>query len=282
MALPVITYLYGFPVLNPDSYFFDALNSGVFQPATATKLVLKTPEGAKIVFKGNFTVDGMGVVTGGTVTGFVTFADGTKVQKGSGYAIDATDLIEAIAQFQLSNDVPLEQLLFDIPTKFVGSEQNDVIGNSVVGSVVVGRKGDDLLFAGAPDMTLKGGKGNDFLAANDGLCFYVGGKGQDVFVFEDPNAGNKVGDFSVDDDLFRLNPNTFVGVGIGFLDDSQFKVGKQASTPEQIILYWKGKGRVLYDQDGSESVYQPVQFAKVGKGLDISAQHFYGDIGGLA
>jgi Ca2+-binding RTX toxin-like protein len=174
--------------------------------------------------------------------------------------------------------VPLEELLLDIPTKYLGSELGDFIfGIDGPGSVFLGRQGDDELFASSGDITLKGGKGNDLLVAEEGLCWYAGGQGQDVFAFIDPALGNKIKDFNVEDDRFRLDPVTFVGVEQGALDDSQFKIGKQASTEDQIILYQRGKGNVWYDQDGSGAVYDPIKFAKIDKGLDLGAHNFFGD-----
>jgi Ca2+-binding RTX toxin-like protein len=277
MALPVVEFLYGFPSFDPSNYFFDALFDGTFGTSTETKIVLAAPDGSRIVFKGEFTVDGLGVVTGGTVAAYNVFAGHTKVMKGNGFDIDAVDLIEAVAQWQMANQEPLNSLLLDLPTRYLGSELGDfVFGIDGAGSVFNGRQGDDELFAGSPDVTLKGGKDNDLLLAWEGLCRYSGGQGQDVFVFIDPAAPNKIADFSPEDDLFALSMDSFVGVGPGLLDDSQFKIGKQASTPEQIILHQRGKGNVFFDRDGSESVYEPVKFAKVAKGLDLDAHNFSG------
>jgi Ca2+-binding RTX toxin-like protein len=280
MALPVVEYLYGFPVLFPDTYFEVALDEGVFQPATETKLVLQAPDGIRIVFKGDFIVSG-GVVTGGTAESFAVFASQTKVMKGSGFAMPATELIDAIDQFQLGNYDPLEDIFLQTPTRFVGSDLTDYLFGASAGTKLVGRDGGDYLIAQAGDLTLKGGKGNDLLVAYEGSCLYKGGQGEDVFVFVDPSLPNKIQGFSPDNDLFMLDPFTFEGVPFGFLADDQFKIGKHASTAEQIIIFQKGKGKVFYDQDGSGDTYQAVQFAKVDKGLDLSAQHFYGELGGL-
>lgn len=281
MALPVIKYLYGSPVFDPNEYFSEALNGGTFQPATQTSLVLQDADSARIVFKGTFTVDGMGVVTGGTVTGFDTFVGNAKLQTASGFDISATALIAGVEQWQMFNDQPLNDLLFELPTRFVGSEQGDRIDAEGAGSVVVGRQGDDRLFAEMGDTSLKGGKDNDVLIAWQGLCRYSGGEGQDVFGFMDPALPNRVKDFAPDDDYFLLNSSEFVGVDPGFLEGAQFKIGKQASTPEQIIVYQRSKGNVWYDQDGSESVFAPVRFAKVDKGLDLGAGNFYAEDYGI-
>lgn len=280
MALPIVEYLYGLPVLFPDTYFEVALDEGVLEPATETKFVLETPDGIRIVFKGEFTVSG-GVVTGGTAESFAVFANQTKVMKGSGFNMSATGLVDAIDEWQLGNFEPLEEIFLDTPTRFVGSELTDYLFGASLGTKLIGRKGDDYLIASGEDLMLKGGKGNDLLVAYEGFCFLSGGEGEDVFVFVDPSLPNKISDFSPDDDLFMLNPSTFEGVPFGFLADDQFKIGKQASTPEQIIVFQQNKGKVFYDQDGSGSTYAPVLFAKVDKGLDLSAQHFYGEVGAV-
>jgi Ca2+-binding RTX toxin-like protein len=278
MALPVVELLFGFPDLDPTNYFFDAIYDGVFGTATSTSLPLVTTYGAKVVFKGDFIVDGAGVVTGGTMTGFKVFAGRTKVETGSGYDISATELIAAVETWQTTSSEPLEELLLDIPTKYLGSELGDFIfGIEGAGTVFLGRQGDDELFANSGDITLKGGKGNDLLLAQEGLCWYSGGQGQDVFGFVDPALGNKIKDFNAEDDRIRLDPVTFVGVELGALGDSQFKIGKQASTEDQIILYQRGKGNIWFDQDGSGDVYDPIKFAKIDKGLDLTAQNFFSD-----
>jgi Ca2+-binding RTX toxin-like protein len=279
--LPVVESLYGFPVLDPQNYFYEALYYGVFQPPTSTTITLLSPYGA-IVFKGDFTVAGS-FVTGGTVTGYTVFAEDTKVMKASGFDILAMELIDAVNAWQAFDFEPLEELLFAVPTEQVGSELDDYLVAGSIGSKAIGRQGDDQLIAAVGDVTLKGGKGNDLLLAGEGNAWLSGGEGKDVFAFIDPAlASSKIKDFSVDDDLFMLNPFAFEGVPFGFIADDQFKIGKQASTPEQIIVFQKGKGRVFFDQDGSEAVYAPVQFAKVEKGLDLTAQHFYGELGGIA
>jgi Ca2+-binding RTX toxin-like protein len=280
MALPVVEYLYGFPVLDPEDAFFAALEDGVFQPATTTKLTLLTDYGMKIVFKGDFTIDGMGVVTGGTVSSFVAVAGNTKVLKGDGFSMSATALIDAVGEWQVFNDQPLEDLFLDIPTKFVGSDQIDFLfGGPAFGTKLLGKGGDDELVAGAADQTLKGGDGDDFLFAIDGLCFFYGGNGNDVFAFLDPTEPNKIKDLNPEDDLIALDGFGFDAIGPGFLDDSQFRIGKQAKTAEQIVIYDSKSGAIYFDNDGSGSEAQ-VQFAKVTKGLDLAAGNFYGELFG--
>ncbi len=282
MALPVVEYLYGSPLIYPEESFFDALKDGVFQTATSTKLTLLTSYGMKIVFKGDFTIDGMGVVTGGTVESFNSFVGPTKMLKGSGYLIEAVALIEAVEQWQLFNDEPLAELFLEVPTKYVGSEQDDLLVADGFGSVVKGMAGNDEIIGGDTGQTLKGGKGNDLIFAEEGFCFMYGGKGDDVFVFVDPTLPSKIKDFKPDHDLIGLDGWGFDAIGPGFLQDSQFRIGKHAKTAEQIIIYDKKTGNLYYDGDGSGDTLAQINFAKVGKGLDIAAGNFFGELFGQA
>lgn len=282
MALPVVEYLYGHPVMDPEDSFFDALEDGVFLPATSTKLILQTTYGMKIVFKGDFTVDGMGVVTGGTVESFNAYGGPTKLLKGSGYLLSAVDLIAAVEQFQAFNDAPLESLLLDIPTRYVGSSQDDFLFANGIGSELHGKAGNDDLIGGDTGQLLKGGKGNDFFFAHDGFSFFHGGAGDDVFVFADPTKPSTILDFNPDQDLIGLDGWAFDAIGPGFLQDAQFHIGKDAQTEEQIIIYHRKSGNLFYDGDGSGTTLAAVNFAKVSKGLDISAGNFFGELFGHA
>jgi Ca2+-binding RTX toxin-like protein len=279
MALPVVEYLYGFPVLDPEDVFFDAIYEGSFTTATSSKFVLETSFGSKIVFKGDFVVSG-GVVTGGTVDNFNVFAGRTKVMTETGLDISATALIDAVEDWRGVSSQPLEDLLLAIPTKYIGSEQGDFLYGEGIGTKMVGRKGDDSLATADVDTVLKGGKGNDLLVAEAGFSWYEGGKGSDVFIFIDPTAPNKIKDFGKGD-LIQLNTLTFDGVDQGFLRKTQFTLGSSASTEDEIIIYQKGKGNLWYDPDGSASTYDPVKFAKLEKGTELSHKDFYGEYSGL-
>ena len=282
MALPVAKYLYGSPVTDPEDAFFDAFDDGVFQPATTTKLVLSTHYGMKIVFKGDFTLDDTGAVIGGTMDSFSVFGGPTKVLTGSGYLISAVDLVEAVNEWQAFNEEPLSELLLEIPTSYKGSAQDDFLYADGFGSEMRGKAGNDTLIAADMGQVLKGGAGNDFLFAHEGFCFFYGGGGSDVFVFADPNQPSKIKDFNPGEDLIGLDGWGFDAIGPGFLDQSQFRIGKHAKTEDQIIIYDKKTGNLYYDGDGSGDAEAQINFAKVKKGLDISAGNFFGELFGHA
>jgi Ca2+-binding RTX toxin-like protein len=278
MALPVVQHLFGWPSYDSEEVFFDSIDDGVFLTPTENKLVLETSYGMKIVFKGEFTVEA-GVLTGGTVSSFTAFAGPTKVLTGGGYEVDAVDLTTAIAAFQAFDSAPLEEILLDLPTKYIGSAQDDFLFANGLGSKILGKDGNDSIIGGDADQTLKGGKGDDFLFAHDGFSFMYGGKGNDVFAFADPTLPSKIKDFNPDEDQIGLDGWGFDAIGPGFLADDQFHVGKAAKTESQIIIYDKKSGALYYDGDGS-GIDAQIQFAKVGKGLDISAGNFFGELYG--
>ncbi|MBN9020618.1 MAG: calcium-binding protein [Rhizobiales bacterium] len=278
MALPVVQHLFGWPTYDSEEIFFDSIEDGSFITPTSTKLVLETAYGMKIVFKGEFTVSG-GVLTGGTVTSFTAFAGPTKVLKGSGYDLDAVSLVDAVAAWQAFDDQPLSELLLELPTKYIGSAQDDFLYGEGFGTKLLGKDGNDTVIGGDADQILKGGKGDDFLFAHDGFSFMYGGKGHDVFAFDEPGKPNKIKDFDPDKDQIGLDGWGFDAIGPGFLTDDQFRVGKQAKTESQIIIYDKKTGALYYDGDGSGTDAQ-IQFAKVAKGLDISAGNFFGELYG--
>jgi Ca2+-binding RTX toxin-like protein len=278
MALPVVTYLYGQPSLTPDRWFYDSLFLGQFGSASEGKLPLVTSFGAKIVFTGDFTTDHAGAVTGGTMTGYKVFAGHTKVATGAGYDIPAIELIAAVEAYQAFDYAALDELLISAPANYVGSELGDYISSTGgEGSVLRGRNGADNLFTTSPDTTLKGGKGQDLLVALDGGSDYFGGPGKDAFGFITPDLPNRIHDFNPAADMISLNIVQFPGVGEGLLDDAQFKIGRHASTPEQIVIYQRGKGVLWFDQDGSDDTYAAVKIARLDKGLNIAASNFFGD-----
>jgi Ca2+-binding RTX toxin-like protein len=280
MALPVFKVLQGLPLMSPGVPFEDALLNGAFQAATTSSFILDAGL-ARTVFKGSFTVSG-GVVTGGTVTGFTAYSGDTKIIKANGYALSATALIDGIAQYQMGDQVPLFTLLFSNATKWVGSNGDDEIDGPIAGSRLIGRDGNDNLEAFAGAQVLRGGKGNDFLAGGTGPDMLYGGPGDDVFFFRDLTETDRAKDFSPKDDVIVIaheviiNGVTFAGIGPGFLDPSQLKIGKKAKTPDEVIVYTPKTGDTYFDPDGSGAAAQ-VRFAKLPKGLDLKAKNFFGE-----
>lgn len=290
MALPQVKYLYGQPTAQPQSAFYNALFDGVLAPPTATKIVITAPNGARIVFKGEFTVVG-GDVTGGTMTGYTVFAGSTKMENGKGFEIDGAALFDALQNYQMDTG-PFFDLFFSDPRKIVGSKQDDYIDGTSGNDKLIGKAGNDSLFGGEGDDILKGGKGNDILDGGEGSNTLVGGKGDDVFHFflggvmtlselgkeasaalAPPIGFSKIKDFKVGEDLIGLS--IFDGaLPIGFLDKKYFHKGTEATTADHAIIYDNSTGRLYYDVDGN-GIEAQILFAKVKPGTKLSADDFF-------
>jgi hypothetical protein len=277
MALSQMELLYGLPVFDPWQTFTRVLYTSDTQIASATRIVVPSEFGGKIVFTGSFTVTG-GVVTGGTMTGFKVFANDTKVLVGSHYSTDAVALSEAITDWQGFDTEPLYDLISDIPLKIIGSDDDDHIEGNDVSFKLIGRGGNDILEGWTGTGFLKGGKGDDWLASGDGKETMSGGQGNDVFLFalsalDPPTVVDKIKDFTPGEDLIALWPDPTAGLLPGFLLPGQFHKGTSATDDEQIIIYDKHTGRLFFDVDGT-GIESQFQFAKLKAGTKLSADSF--------
>ena len=275
----LVKFLEGQPLVWATDTLYDALQEGTMGSPTESSFVLSAPNGARIVFQGNFTISG-GVVTGGTATGFDLYLGSTKVMKASGATASYADLVAAIAEaatFELGafND------LFVSGAKVVGSNEDDFLSGAV-GGKLLGRDGDDYIATGLGLTTAKGGDGNDVLVGN-GESRLLGGKGEDIFTAWGPDGGDflKGGDFfkdfSVKDDVVALHPSFYEGPPEGHLADSYFNVGKAAETADHHVIYDKKTGILYWDADGS-GVGAQEQVARLPDHLKLKADNiFFGD-----
>ena len=95
----------------------------------------------------------------------------------------------------------------------------------------------------------------------------MSGTGRDAFTFDTAlNATTNVDtikDFSVVDDLIRLNDTIFTKVwDEGQLRSSWFRIGEKALDSDDYIVYNKNTGDLYYDKDGSGSA-DAVKFAGI-------------------
>ena len=96
--MPTIAHLLGAPAFdNPWAPVYGVLDDGVLTAPTPTRFAVIDADGHTVAFAGSFTVIG-GEITGGTVTGFTARAGSTAMTIGSGYAIPATALVEALRE----------------------------------------------------------------------------------------------------------------------------------------------------------------------------------------
>ncbi|MCB1501500.1 MAG: hypothetical protein KDK07_17240 [Bauldia sp.] len=276
MALPELKVFTGSPIDDPWNAFGRALDQGV-ATASNTQIVVETTDGYTVVFTGSFTVVG-GDVVGGTMTGFTAFAGSTRVMKGDGYSVDGAALFDAIQGYNVDED-PFNDLVIDIPTKFVGSSKGDEYQTRVAGSKILGKAGHDILFAEFGEGTIiKGGNGNDIMATIEGGATFVGNKGNDSFMFLldplDPmTAFNRIKDFHAGEDVIGLALDSPLLLP-GYLDKSQFHKGTEATKAGHLVIYDKGSGKIYLDADGNGAGAQ-FAFAKVDPGTKLGADDFF-------
>jgi hypothetical protein len=119
-------------------------------------------------------------------------------------------------------------------------------------------------------------KGDDVLNGAGGSDTLKGGKGKDTFVFDTALGASNVDtikDFDPKDDKFHLSGAIFTSLAAGSLANSAFTKGGSASDADHRIIYDSKSGALSFDADGNGGG-AAVQFATVGKDLDISAGNF--------
>jgi len=121
---------------------------------------------------------------------------------------------------------------------------------------------------------INGGLGNDVLR---------GGAGKDIFILNTKASSSnvdKVLDFSVKDDTFRLDNAIFKKLGSGSagspkkLSSKFFVTGSKAKDKNDYLVYNKNTGALSYDADGSGSG-KAVLIATLSKNLKLTTSDFY-------
>ena len=157
-----------------------------------------------------------------------------------------------------------------------GSGHNDDLWGDNGANVLRGMNGADTLkgFGGAD--TLQGGNHNDTLNGGTGIDTLTGDAGADRFLFNTAlNAATNVDtitDFSVVDDLIRLDDAIFTGIGpLGVLNPDAFHIG--AADAEDRIVYNSATGQLFFDSNGSAAGGMTL-FARLSIGLPLSNTDF--------
>jgi len=109
---------------------------------------------------------------------------------------------------------------------------------------------DNILTGNDAANKLRGAGGNDTL---------TGGHGQDMFYFDTPldaaTNDDTITDFTVGEDLLRLDRSIFTNLTAGFLNPEQFLASStgHAMDGNDYLLYNTNTGDLLYDGDGSDA-----------------------------
>ncbi|MCP4309103.1 MAG: hypothetical protein GY788_30365 [bacterium] len=286
---PFLQLFVGLPVTDPlamSDKFFDGAE---ITRTTSTKIVLKDDSGGKVVFYGDYVIDGEAIT--GTMTGFKYKDEGVKLVEGGGYEINAADLLGALKggggpalekdDAVVGPSVDILSLLTPDGIRIEGSDFSDrLVGVDADEARVFGRKGDDLLVGGEGNQVLKGNKGNDFIAGGGEKDKFFGGKGNDVFAFGftggpkeaiDPPTPHRIKDFSHKDDIISLSIDALDN---GYLNSDYFAIGPEATSEDHRVIYDKDAGKLHYDEDGSGEMDQ-IHIGSLKAGTNLKAENIF-------
>ncbi len=128
-----------------------------------------------------------------------------------------------------------------------GGRYNDKLYGNAAANMLRGNGGKDRLSGYSGDDILVGGAGSDTLS---------GGSGSDAFVFKTKPSRtanlDRITDFNATYDAIHLDDAVFTEIGrAGALKSKHFQVGSRADDRDDYLIYYKAKGILYYDPDGS-------------------------------
>ncbi|GHC47830.1 calcium-binding protein [Neogemmobacter tilapiae] len=158
-----------------------------------------------------------------------------------------------------------------------GMSGHDIIKSGKAIDAVSGGNGNDSLYGGAGNDQLAGETGNDLLVGGAGGDVMNGGIGSDRFLFNTAAIDgvlDNIGDFNTAADKILLDNDAFAALGAaGTLRAGQFRLGTDATTLSQRIVYDAASGHLYYDRDGSGAAAK-VLLAAMDDGLALTRAHF--------
>ena len=148
--------------LSHDTAISDVLVNGTVQAAFTSSTSFRLAHGGNaIVFDGTFTTDPVGILTGGTITGFQVYYGAAELLDASGYAIDVDDFLSGSSATAAGSN-----LLVQVSKTINGSAQDDV---------ATGRTQIDEIFGNEGNDTINGDLGDDFISGGAGMDTLTGG-----------------------------------------------------------------------------------------------------------
>jgi Ca2+-binding RTX toxin-like protein len=281
--MAIRTIFHGRPDFDPDQTFFNAINEGL-SAVDETTIAYGSDQGNFVTFTGTIDVAPVGAaigpVIGGTVTGFRIIVGDAKtplMEEASGYSISATALVSALEDYK-NGHVDAFEALMNVPTKWVGSPDDDFIFDTEQDGKLHGAGGDDEMYGAGGDDALFGGIGNDFLSGRLGHDKLTGGPGLDQFVFDHTLSADdldRITDFTRHEDKILLDQNFFASIGpLGTLARDAFHKGHAAADGEDRIIYNADNGKIYFDEDGSGSHFHKIAIARVDPGQHLGHGDF--------
>ena len=176
------------------------------------------------------------------------------------------DIVRATVSYQLDAGQEIEHLT---TTSNNGVGAINLTGNAIT-QTIVGNAGANVLRGLGGDDHLYGMAGHDTL---------TGGAGEDKFLFNSaPNAATNVDtitDFSVVDDVIRLDDNFFARIGRpGVLNVDAFHIGAAAADAEDRIIYNSVTGELFFTRTAARLGARYL-FARLATGLALTNADFH-------
>ena len=281
--------------LNAADVVSVADTGGAIGGLTATQITALATQGVDVLDASNnaltlnasqavaLTATGMSVTAGDAVnltdTGAALSAL-TVAQLGAlaGKGVDVVDASDNKLVFSSAQLAALGTL------SFAAGDSLSVNGTAGVDNLT-GTSGNDLLFGLAGNDRLSGGLGDDRLYGGAGKDTLTGFTGKDIFVFNTKlnktTNLDKIADFNVKDDSIWLDNAIFTKLGKKGseakpvkLSSKFFTVGEAAKDGNDLIIYNKKKGVILYDADGN-GAHKAVEVATTTKNLKINYNDFF-------
>lgn len=167
-----------------------------------------------------------------------------------------------------------------------GGAGNDTLDGGDGNDSLYGGLGNDELNGEGGNDAVYGGNGNDYLSSSYGIDTLTGGLGLDTFYFDDPSQGiDTIKDFVVADDTIQIYADKDAayfdyGFGAGLtpnaaITNEQFVIGSAAVDASNRFIYNQNTGALFFDQDGTGTNYDQVQFAQLPTGLAMTNANIF-------
>lgn len=166
-----------------------------------------------------------------------------------------------------------------------GGGGNDRLNGGSGNDTINGDAGSDQLYGEAGEDRLSGGRGNDTLRGGTGNDILTGNEGSDRFNFFNPalDGIDTITDFDVTQDIVgiyvgnSITRSVFQTSGLAVnspIAANQFRVGLQAASSSDRLIYNSSTGALFFDADGTGAAAQ-VQIAQISTGLALTSANFF-------
>lgn len=159
------------------------------------------------------------------------------------------------------------ELTFELFFDLIGNSLANRLTGNRAANTLIGLEGNDVLDGAGGQNVLIGGTGNDRLISR--------GLADRIVMDEALNARTNVDRIMGfgDADILELDSQVFAALPKGVLLDAEFRIGEQATSAIEHIIFSSRTGNLYYDEDGSGREAQ-ILFARLDAGANLSASDF--------